>query len=338
MAMADCYCVREQQLEDDAVVHRLLPPEILVEIGTAADHAAAHDAVVEELAARLVGILGLTSSAAGAGKKRAAAATSPPPTSAIPSHSHYPHAQYSRVRREQHLAGGGIGVIDGGIIMPWYHAPGFGTTQWLPPPPRPTTFVAPPPAWCGGGGGGGTGVFLPRGVVYPTRKQQLEDAVVHRLLPPEILVEIGIAADHAAAHDAVVEELAARLVGILGLSTSAAAGGMGEKKRGVAAAPPTTTSGAATPSCSHPHAHRSHTVRREQHLAGGGVIDGGMALRHHAAPVFATKQWPPPPPRPTFAGTGVFLPRSTEVSQTRNPILPGLMGRGGRIRCREGCV
>uniref|UniRef100_A0A0E0F2R4 Uncharacterized protein n=1 Tax=Oryza meridionalis TaxID=40149 RepID=A0A0E0F2R4_9ORYZ len=162
MAMAGCYCVHEHQLEDDdAVGHRLLPPEILVEIGivAAADHAAAvharRDAVVEELAARLVGILGLTSpsSSATAGgigeKKRAAAATTTPTTSSGGATPPY----RSHVRRgEQHLAGGG-GVIDGGMAR--YHAPGFGTTQWLAPP-----------AWCGGGG---TGVFLPRGEVYPTR-------------------------------------------------------------------------------------------------------------------------------------------------------------------------
>lgn len=164
MAMAGCYCVREHQLEDDdAVGHRLLPPEILVEIGiiAAADHTAAvharRDAVVEELAARLVGILGLTSPpSAGAGRlgeKRAAAAT----TTTSSGGATPPYGRSHVRRREQHLAGGGGGggVIDGGMAR--YHAPGFGTTQWLAPP-----------AWCGGGGGG-TGVFLPRGEVYPTR-------------------------------------------------------------------------------------------------------------------------------------------------------------------------
>uniref|UniRef100_A0A0E0MCP8 Uncharacterized protein n=1 Tax=Oryza punctata TaxID=4537 RepID=A0A0E0MCP8_ORYPU len=153
MAMADCYYVRDQQLEEDAVVHRFLPPEILVEIGIAADHAAAHDAVVEELAARLVGILGLTSSAAGAGrvgeKNRAAAAATPPPTTSATPPCGHPQPQLAR--REQHLAGGG--VINGGMVR--YHAPGYGTTQWLPPP---ASFA-------------GTGVFLPRGEVYPYRKQ-----------------------------------------------------------------------------------------------------------------------------------------------------------------------
>lgn len=162
MAMAGCYCVREHQLEDDdAVGHRLLPPEILVEIGiiAAADHTAAvharRDAVVEELAARLVGILGLTSPpSAGAGRlgekrprlrrRRRVVAAHPPY-----GRSHVRRRESTCRRRRRG------GVIDGGMAR--YHAPGFGTTQWLAPP-----------AWCGGGGGG-TGVFLPRGEVYPTR-------------------------------------------------------------------------------------------------------------------------------------------------------------------------
>ncbi|KAF0917999.1 hypothetical protein E2562_021694 [Oryza meyeriana var. granulata] len=151
MATADCYYVCEQ-LEDPVDVHRLLPLEILCR----------SHAVVEELAARLVGILGLTGHG-GVGDKRAAATSPPPPASATP-YSH-PDAEYrSHVVREQLLAAGagGNGRSGGTVQYHHYHAPGFGTKQWLRPP-RPTTFV-PPPASCGG-----TGVFLPRADVYPTR-------------------------------------------------------------------------------------------------------------------------------------------------------------------------
>uniref|UniRef100_A0A0D9XP97 Uncharacterized protein n=1 Tax=Leersia perrieri TaxID=77586 RepID=A0A0D9XP97_9ORYZ len=144
MAMADCYYAREQQLEvDDAVVHRLLPPEILVDIGIVADSVAdiaarqrRSLAVVEELSARLVSILG----GGGVGEKRAA---TPASGGGVTPYSY---------RRDLHLAGGGINGRNGVMIL--YHAPS--TKQW--PPLRPTTFLPPPPP----ASGSGTGVFLPR--------------------------------------------------------------------------------------------------------------------------------------------------------------------------------
>ncbi|XP_006663232.2 uncharacterized protein LOC102713412 [Oryza brachyantha] len=168
MAMADCIYVREQQQLDDAVVHRLLPQEILVEIGIA-DHAAAaararrqrsSHAVVEELAARLVGILGLTSTVGGSVGERPPA---PPPASAAPpysSHHHHPH-----VRGQQHLSGDGAGLMAPSL----HHARGFGTRQTLPPP-----FA-------------GTGVFLPRAEVYLTRSASSNPPRINGAKPPRML-------------------------------------------------------------------------------------------------------------------------------------------------------
>ncbi|KAM3311945.1 hypothetical protein ACQJBY_032130 [Aegilops geniculata] len=160
MTMADDYYAGDL----DDVVHRLLPREILADVGIVVAGGRAppscevrrcsddHAALVEDLAAHLVGILGLD----GAREKRA------------PAHPPY-------VRHEQ-------GRVDYGS---WAHVGGGhgGAAPHAPPPcwnngavpPRLPRFepAAPVPAFAGchppamrHGSGTGTGVFLPRPEAY----------------------------------------------------------------------------------------------------------------------------------------------------------------------------
>jgi hypothetical protein len=144
----------------------------------------------------------------------------------------------------------------------------------------------------------------------------LED-VVHRLLPREILADVGIVVpecaappssrrgdDHAAA---VMEDLAAHLVGILGLDATAR-----EQQR------------APRPHLQHPRAGMGHGSRAP---VGGG--HGGAA--RHAPPASCWNGAAPhvpgyamvadmnshPPAMRQGAGTGVFLPRVEAYGQNR---------------------
>ncbi|KAL6864895.1 hypothetical protein ACP4OV_016046 [Aristida adscensionis] len=177
----------------DEVASRLLPPEIVVEIGVAdaaAPGAAGNGhAVVEELSAHLIGILGL----AGMRSSSSAQHQAPPPAkaaAAAPYHRHVRPPQGAWVQHEHAAAGRMDGAAasaaarsssrahaagNGGAPPPPHFAPGYGKSDVVASCPAGTVKVfasaaaapAPraganlPPVRRHGGGGGGTGVFLP---------------------------------------------------------------------------------------------------------------------------------------------------------------------------------
>ncbi|KAE8799107.1 hypothetical protein D1007_25580 [Hordeum vulgare] len=161
MTMADDYYAADL----DDVVHRLLPREILADVGIAPRSCALscrsddHAALVEDLAAHLVGILGLD----GGRKKRA--------------HAHPPyvrHEQGPRVRDGMDC--GRRALVGGGQDGAGRHAPPPSWNNGAVPRRLPRfepTVPVPAFADChpsarrhGSGTGTGTGVFLPRAEAY----------------------------------------------------------------------------------------------------------------------------------------------------------------------------
>lgn len=161
MTMADDYYAGDL----DDVVHRLLPREILADVGIVvaggrAPHSCEvrhrsddHSALVEDLAAHLVGILGLD----GAREQRA--------------HAHPPHVRHEQGPR---VRDGMEALVGGGQGGAGRHAPPPCWNNGAVPPRLPRLEpAAPVPAFANchppamrHGSGTGTGVFLPRPEAY----------------------------------------------------------------------------------------------------------------------------------------------------------------------------
>ncbi|KAJ1297120.1 hypothetical protein BS78_01G353600 [Paspalum vaginatum] len=143
------YNVTETELDD---VHRLLPPEILEDIGIAANAANALRTpdIVEELAARLAAVLGGKTGASQSG-------TLPPPVKVATSSSYQhcrvplPEVHAQRKRAEAWM------LAENGCSLP----------RVAPPAPRPLLVggAVPLPS-AKPSSGGGTGVFMPRTGAY----------------------------------------------------------------------------------------------------------------------------------------------------------------------------
>ncbi|XBH55145.1 hypothetical protein VPH35_077288 [Triticum aestivum] len=161
MTMADDYYAGDL----DDVVHRLLPREILADVGIVVAGGRAprscevrhrsddHSALVEDLAAHLVGILGLD----GAREQRA--------------HAHPPHVRHEQGPR---VRDGMEALVGGGQGGAGRHAPPPCWNNGAVPPRLPRLEpAAPVPAFANchppamrHGSGTGTGVFLPRPEAY----------------------------------------------------------------------------------------------------------------------------------------------------------------------------